>query len=80
MVHVLQQLNLVADLSLLGFANAVHDHLAPSDLDPILLVVALVDLLESPMAQLGVELRSEGVGDNRGLCALPTGLSCAGES
>ena len=59
MLHVLQQLDLLRDRTLLSLANAVHDHLAPGDLVPLLLVVALEDLLEGPMAQLGVELRTQ---------------------
>ena len=56
-LHVLQQLDLVADLRLLSLANAVHDHLAPGDLVSFLLIVAFEDLLERAMAQLNVELR-----------------------
>ena len=56
MLHVLQQLDLLRDRALLALADALHDNLAPRDLIPLLLVVALEDLLEGPMAQLGVEL------------------------
>ena len=62
MLYVLQQLDLLPDLRLLLLVNAVHDHLAPGDLVPLLLVVALEDLLEGPMAQLGVELRRQKLG------------------
>ena len=61
MLYVLQQLDLLPDLRLLSLVNAVHDHLAPGDLVPLLLVVALEDLLEGPLAQLGVELRRQKV-------------------
>ena len=62
MLYVLLQLDLLPDLRLLLLVNAVHDHLAPGDLVPLLLVVALEDLLEGPMAQLGVELRRQKLG------------------
>ena len=68
MLYVLQQLDLLPDLRLLSLVNAVHDHLAPGDLVPLLLVVALEDLLEGPLAQLGVELRRQEVLGFRG-CA-----------
>lgn len=77
MLYVLQQLDLLPDLRLLLLVNAVHDHLAPGDLVPLLLVVALEDLLEGPMAQLGVELRRQKFGFQR-LRALPAGLGCKG--
>ena len=58
-LHVLQQLDLLRDRALLALADAIHDNLAPRDLVPLLLVVALEDLLEGPMPQLGVELRTQ---------------------
>ena len=77
MLHVLQQLDLLRDRALLALADAVHDHLAPRDLVPLLLVVALEDLLEGPMPQLGVELRTQEVLVSE-LRALPAGLGCKG--
>ena len=59
--QALEELNFGPDLSLLRLADTVHDDLAPSHLNPFLLVKALVDVFERSLAQLMVVLPGAGV-------------------